>query len=218
MSKEHPNQNKEFEFQGLHHLALVANDMEENVDFYQNKLGMPMVKSIDLLCGAGQHFFFDTGNGDTLAFFWLTDSPPTAPGIASQDKGLPRAVASMNHVAIQVPADKIEEYVAHLRAEGIPCSDVVSHDMSEFQASPEIHDHCWARSPYFTDPNGIALEFCYWPKEFTQEDRGVKGTKASDRARYAEIMKNSPEFGGGDIPQTLQRCPNGSSNMPERSP
>ena len=107
MSKEHPNQNKEFEFQGLHHLALVANDMEETVDFYQNKLGMPLIKSIDLPCGVGQHFFFDMGNGDTLAFFSLTDGPPTAPGIASQDKGLTSAVASMHHVALPVPADKI---------------------------------------------------------------------------------------------------------------
>ena len=110
MSKEHPNQNKEFEFQGLHHLALVANDMEETVDFYQNKLGMPLIKSIDLPCGVGQHFFFDMGNGDTQAFFSLTDGPPTAPGIASQDKGLTSAVASIPSNSSSVSIEAQETY------------------------------------------------------------------------------------------------------------
>lgn len=202
MAKEHLNQNKEFAFEGFHHLALVARDMEETVDFYTNKLGMPLIKSIDLPCGVGQHFFFDIGNGDTLAFFWFPNAPEAAPGVASQGAGLTTAIASMNHVAFQVPADKIHGYVERLRSKGIPCSEVINHDMSEFQASPEMNDHTWACSVYFTDPNGIALEFCYWPKEFSDEDRVVKGAKASDAPRYLETMKNSPPFGGG-MDQTL---------------
>ena len=31
----------------------------------------------------GQHFFFDIGNGDTLAFFWFPNAPEAAPGVAS---------------------------------------------------------------------------------------------------------------------------------------
>jgi len=33
----------------------------------------------------GQHFFFDIGNGDSLAFFWLPDAPEAAPGVAAPD-------------------------------------------------------------------------------------------------------------------------------------
>ena len=201
MSQEHPNQNKEFEFQGLHHLALVARDMAETVDFYSNTLGMPLIKSIDLPYGSGQHFFFDIGNGDTLAFFWFPDAPEAAPGIASQGAGLKTAIASMNHVAFQVPADKIEAYVERLREKGVPCSEVVNHDMSETQASPEPNDHTWARSVYFTDPNGIALELCYWPKAFGEEDRVVTGATEADRERYLEIKKASPPFGDRGFPQ-----------------
>ncbi|ETZ96650.1 putative glyoxalase/bleomycin resistance protein/dioxygenase [Mycobacterium kansasii 662] len=29
------------------------------VDFYSNILGMPLIKSLDLPAGQGQHFFFD---------------------------------------------------------------------------------------------------------------------------------------------------------------
>ncbi len=61
--------NKEFELRGINHLALVCKDMARTVDFYTNVLGMPLTKTIDLPDGRGQHFFFDIGNGDSLAFF-----------------------------------------------------------------------------------------------------------------------------------------------------
>ena len=31
----------------------------------------------------GQHFFFDMGNGGSLAFFWFPDAPEAVPGVAS---------------------------------------------------------------------------------------------------------------------------------------
>jgi catechol 2,3-dioxygenase-like lactoylglutathione lyase family enzyme len=55
---------KPFEFRGVHHLALVCRDMARTVDFYTNVLGMPLVKTIELPVGMGQHFFFDCGGGD----------------------------------------------------------------------------------------------------------------------------------------------------------
>ncbi len=75
-------QNSEFEFLGVNHLALVSSDMQHTVDFYQGLLGMPLIKTIDLPRGMGQHFFFDLGNGDSLAFFWFPDAPKAQPGVA----------------------------------------------------------------------------------------------------------------------------------------
>ena len=75
--------NSEFTFRGINHLALVCSDMERTVDFYCNVLGMPLVKTIELPLGMGQHFFFDVGNGDCLAFFWFPDAPAHAPGVAA---------------------------------------------------------------------------------------------------------------------------------------
>ena len=74
--------NKEFELRGVNHLALVCRDMARTVDFYANVLGMPLTKTIDLPAGMGQHFFFDIGNGDSLAFFWFPEAPERAPGVA----------------------------------------------------------------------------------------------------------------------------------------
>ncbi len=59
------NTNSEFELGGINHVALVCSDMARTVDFYSNILGMPLIKSLDLPNGAGQHFFFDAGNGSS---------------------------------------------------------------------------------------------------------------------------------------------------------
>ncbi len=67
--------NREFELGGINHVALVCSDMARTVDFYTNILGMPLIKSLDLPGGMGQHFFFDAGNGDCVAFFWFTGAP-----------------------------------------------------------------------------------------------------------------------------------------------
>src|SRR3546814_18233078 len=74
-------------------------------EFYRDKLGMPLTKTSDLPGGRGQHFFFDIGNGDSLAFFWFPDAPEAVPGIlapaALPTKGsFVSAHGSMNHIAI----------------------------------------------------------------------------------------------------------------------
>jgi catechol 2,3-dioxygenase-like lactoylglutathione lyase family enzyme len=48
--------------------------MARTVDFYSNVLGFPLVKTVELPAGWGQHFFFDIGGGATLAFFWFPGS------------------------------------------------------------------------------------------------------------------------------------------------
>lgn len=73
----------EFELDGVNHLALVCSDMARTVQFYTTVLGMPLIKTVELPFGMGQHFFFDCGGGDALAFFWFPDAPPPAPGVAA---------------------------------------------------------------------------------------------------------------------------------------
>ena len=69
------NTNEKFKFRGINHLALVCKDMKRTVDFYSGVLGMPLTKTIELPNNLGQHFFFDCGGDDQLAFFWFPEAP-----------------------------------------------------------------------------------------------------------------------------------------------
>lgn len=167
--------NTTFELSGINHLALVCKDMARTVDFYTNVLGMPLVKTIDLPMGMGQHFFFDCGGGDCVAFFWFPNAPEAAPGISSAavlpGKGdLATAHGSMNHVAFNVPAERFEEYAAKLEAAGVETSEISNHDDSEWTVSKEMHEGVYIRSVYFFDPDGILLEFACWTRVLSEQD------------------------------------------------
>lgn len=167
--------NREFELQGVNHLALVCKDMERTVRFYRDVLGMPLVKTIDLPEGGGQHFFFDIGNSDCLAFFWFPGAPLAHPGISSP-KALPgvgslvTAHGSMNHIAFDVPVEKFDLYCETLKARGVELSPVLNHDDSRYQVSREVTDRVFVRSVYFFDPDGVCLEFACWTKTFGPAD------------------------------------------------
>jgi catechol 2,3-dioxygenase-like lactoylglutathione lyase family enzyme len=166
--------NTEFQFGGINHLALVSSDMARTVDFYTNVLGMPLIKTLEIPGGA-QHFFFDCGNGDSLAFFWFPNAPAAAPGIAAAGEipgsgDIVSAHGSMNHVAFDVPVDKFDEYVQKLKDKGVAVSPVLNHDDSESTVAKEMHDGVFVRSVYFRDPDGVLLEFACWTKTFGPED------------------------------------------------
>lgn len=162
-------ENKIFQIQGINHLALVCKDMARTVEFYTQVLGMPLIKTIDLPHGMGQHFFFDIGNGDALAFFWFPNAPEAAPGVASAGRlpgegNIVSCHGSMNHVAFNVPAERFDEYCDKLRARGIKLSPVLNHDNSPAQVSRDVSPDTFIRSVYFFDPDGICLEFAAWTR------------------------------------------------------
>ncbi|MQY25314.1 VOC family protein [Nocardia aurantia] len=178
--------NQKYELQGINHLALVCSDMRRTIDFYSGVLGMPLVKTIELPGTLGQHFFFDCGGGNTIAFFWLADSPDATPGVAAP-KGLPdegelaSAVGSMNHVAFAVPPEKFDEYYERVRSEGIKVSRILNHDDSRAGVAAHVHPGTFVRSFYFQDPDGIVLEFACWTRTFTDADVSHEPRTAADR-------------------------------------
>jgi catechol 2,3-dioxygenase-like lactoylglutathione lyase family enzyme len=170
---------------GINHLALVCRDMEETMRFYTEILGMPLVKTVALPDG-GQHFFFDCGGGSMLAFFWWENAPPAAPGIASVEDFPMKpmtAVGSMNHVAFSVDEAVLEDYLARLQAAGVPATPVVvNHDDSPMGASRDNHPGVFVRSVYFTDPNGIMMEFAAFTRKMTPADIRHAPAKATQGA------------------------------------
>jgi catechol 2,3-dioxygenase-like lactoylglutathione lyase family enzyme len=187
--------NREFDIRGVNHLALVCKDMAKTVEFYRDVLGMPLVKTLDLPGGRGQHFFFDIGNGDSLAFFWFPNAPEAVPGI-SAPADLPgggdirSAHGSMNHIALNVPAEKFDEYVEKLKAKGVKLGKVLNHDNSETQVASELHDDVFVRSVYFWDPDGVMLEFASWThKGFTEKDVAHEAVDAEGKKSRPVVLK-----------------------------
>jgi catechol 2,3-dioxygenase-like lactoylglutathione lyase family enzyme len=185
----------DFDYRGIHHLALVTSDMERTVEFYTKVLGMRVVKGFDLANNYGQHFFFDIGNGNLLAFFWFRDAVPGQRGVSSAN-ALPRsgrsissAHGSMNHVALQVPAERLEEYRRRLIERGVEVTEVVNHADVEpppggARITQEADENTWVRSIYFCDPDGITLEFTTevkTPSGVIIEPVDAQGRKASER-------------------------------------
>lgn len=158
---------------GINHLALVCRDMAETVRFYTEVLEMPLVKTVALPDG-GQHFFFDCGADAAIAFFWWPETPAAAPGIASV-KDFPReaksAVGSMNHLAFNVAQEDLDACLERLKTAGVPhLPVVVNHDDSPMGVAGEMHEGVFVRSIYFTDPNGIMMEFAASTKVFDETD------------------------------------------------
>lgn len=176
------------EYTGINHVALVCRDMQETVAFYTGVLEMKLVKTIDLPDGRGQHFFFDSGGGSTIAFFWFPDAPEAAPGIASMDtsKGASMMTAhgSMNHLAISIPLDRFDEYAQRLKEKGVRLAVLNHNDSPDAHSTLEVVDGTWIRSMYFADPNGIWMELAAFTREFNEQDVAHQPARYEDRQKY----------------------------------
>lgn len=117
---------------GVHHLALLASDVEQTIDFYQGLLEFPLTDVFENRDYRGStHFFFDIGEGNLLAFFDF-------PGL---DLGPYREVlGGLHHLAISVEPGRWEHLKAKLDDRGI-----------EYQ-------HIDGSSLYFSGPDGERLE------------------------------------------------------------
>jgi catechol 2,3-dioxygenase-like lactoylglutathione lyase family enzyme len=176
---------------GASHIALVCSDMYETVKFWED-IGVPLLK-MEELPGGGQHSFHDMGNGAMLSYMTFADAPARAPGIASQPldfkkDGAKTAIASMNHIALDVPKEKFDEIFAGLKAKGIEVFMINHGSDTPFDETPDAKT--WIRSMYFRDPDGIACEFASLMRELgTEADLApqVKNAKG-ERVDYTPVL------------------------------
>ena len=103
--------------------------------------------------------------------------PAALPGLGD----IVTVVGSMNHLAFHVPAEKFDEYRTRLIDKGIKVGPVLNHDESPRQAAVKLHPGVYVRSFYFTDPDGILLEFACWTKEFGAADTPATPKTSADR-------------------------------------
>ena len=130
-------------YNGVNHLAMVTNDMDETIRFWRDLLGMR------LIAGLGKpgyrQYFFEISDNDMLTFFeW-----PGVEPVAEKEHGRPlRGPIIFDHVSFGVAGeDALWEIKDRLNAADIWVSEVI--------------DHGFIHSIYAYDPNGIPVEFSY---------------------------------------------------------
>src|SRR5918912_999569 len=123
---------RESSARGLHHFALICSDVRRTIDFYQGVLEFPLTEIFENRDYPGSnHFFFDIGNGNLLAFFDL-------PGL---DLGpYAEVLGGLHHVAISVTPEQWRRLRDKLDAAGVPYAE---------ESGTSI---------YFRDPDGARLE------------------------------------------------------------
>jgi glyoxylase I family protein len=121
---------------GVHHLALIARDVEQTIQFYQGLLGFPMVELVENRDYSGSsHFFFDIGNRNLLGFFDF-------PGHDHPD--FTETIGGVQHLALSTSPEEFDAARKRLDAAGI-----------EYLGPDRGVDN----SLYIRDPNGVGIEF-----------------------------------------------------------
>lgn len=198
---------------GVHHTARPTWKLSETVRFYRDQLGLPLVHAISAK-GWGPddhadflHFFFDSGNGSTIAFFYYigTERPDWLEVRSHyQDRA--------THTAWRVRDEaELLQWRARVEAVGIPLRYQIRHEVIE--------------SIYFNDPNGYPIEITWQMRPFGQADandaqrtleaamaleadgegmaftaiepvwqRKAAGLAQADRARASLFVLDVPEF------------------------
>ena len=117
---------------GLHHVALLCANVERTIAFYQDVLEFPLTEIFENRDYRGSnHFFFDIGNGNLLAFFDL-------PGLDLGEYA--EVLGGLHHMAISVEPQRWAHLRGKLEAAGVP-----------FQEES-------GTSIYFRDPDGARME------------------------------------------------------------
>ena len=127
-----PEQRPQSSARGLHHAALLCADVERTIRFYQDLLEFPLTDIFENRDYQGSnHFFFDIGNGNLLAFF---DFPGLDLGPYAEVLG------GLHHMAISVEPVKWERLKGKLDDAGVPY---------QMESGTSI---------YFRDPDGARME------------------------------------------------------------
>jgi len=176
--------------QGVDHTARPTWRLRETVEFYRDKLGLPLVHVISAR-GWGPathpdflHFFFDSGNGSTIAFFYyLGTQEPAGMRERASTRPLPDDhVADATHTAwlVDGPED-LRAWKQHLESKGIDVSVETRHEVIE--------------SIYVRDPNGYFVEFTHKLRPLATVD----ATDALLTLQAAMALEDAAHAAGGTL-------------------
>ena len=162
---------------GVHHTARPTWKLKETVEFYRDVLGL---KLIHCLAAKGWgpddhpdflHFFFDAGNGATIAFFYYlgTERPPELVPLVTHFHRATHTAWSCG------TADELTAWQKRLEEKKWPVQYRVAHEVVE--------------SIYMEDPNGYMLEIGFPVRPFVELDATDAALSIEAAIQLDEEMK-----------------------------
>ena len=158
----------------ISHPALTGNKNAETIRFYTEILGMELVlRQPNLDYPAEEHLFFHVGNDNFIAYFVPVDES------AHQLEPCRTGCGGMDHLALDIDAEALDEAMRRLTAEGVDFEGPV--------------DRGYERSIYFKDPNGVTVELLTWlttPPPGLPQAAIIKRAQAIREARGATFLED----------------------------
>jgi glyoxylase I family protein len=121
-------------FNKVHHVAIIASDLEKSREFYVNKLGLKVIGEIDRPERQSKILYLDAGN--TIIELFSFPNPP-------KRLSFPEA-CGLRHLAFEV--DNIEETIKGLNKLGIDTEDI----RTDLRTGKKM--------TFFNDPDDLPIE------------------------------------------------------------
>ena len=156
----------------MHHTAYRCRDAEQTRWFYEDVLGFKLAAAMVFDEEPGSpvkreymHLFFQTGDGNFIAFF---DAPDDV-----EEKMFIARHGFDQHIAFEVESmEQLKAWRRHINKLGRPCFGPI--------------DHGFVHSIYMYDPNGVQVEL-------TLKDQNYDAILAEDSAKAHDVLKEWTE-------------------------
>lgn len=137
---------------GVHHIAIMSANMKEQLTFFTQVMGLPLVGLFDMHgVPGGKHAFLKMAED---SFFSVVELPgiaeiPSTIGITHAGTGAGKCAAGVTqHIAFRVPDEAgLIAMRDRIRSHGVPAIGPIGHG--------------FCKSIYFAGPEGLTLEVSY---------------------------------------------------------
>ena len=133
-----PEEPRRLQIRGIHHITLICADLDRSAAFYQDTLGMRVVKRTRNADDPdARHFFFGDAVGAPGTVITCMEYPQM--GEAQVGRG------GTHHFALEVGSpEEVEGWRQYLQSRGVGCTEVL--------------DRTYFKSIYLRDPDGHVIE------------------------------------------------------------
>jgi glyoxylase I family protein len=141
---------RRLQIRGLHHITLICADLERSVAFYQDTLGMRVVKrTLNADDPNARHFFFGDAVGTPGTVITCMEYPQMEEARVGR--------GGTHHFCLAVEsAEELEGWRQYLQSRGVGCTEVL--------------DRTYFKSIYLRDPDGHIVEIASSGPGFTVDE------------------------------------------------